>query len=295
MVESTSQTSETPQSLVLDLETLNVQYSNLLTQYEQAVANYTNLIQQQSTSNTTPPFMDISNNAFWGTVDISSNIIPTVYQCKALCATTSGCSGATYNTTTQTCSLRSGEGSLVPSASNLVALIPEETYLLLNMQSINAQLIQINQEILNKTTAGETVFDSEYTERQTQAEELLKNYIMLTAEKNKINGMINDFENLNQEEINGNITISKNYYSFVLLLILSIALIVLLFMFSGSSSTNANTNSSMAMPIPNMYQSNNQYGGNLGISAYFIIFAIILIVLVIKYFSNISSFIKSFK
>jgi hypothetical protein len=295
MVESTSQKSETPQSLVLDLETLNVQYSNLLTQYEQAVANYTNLIQQQSASNTSPPLMTIPNNAFWGTADISSNIIPTVYQCKALCATTSGCSGATYNTTTQTCSLRSGEGSLVPSASNLVALIPEETYLLLNMQSINAQLIQINQEILNKTTAGETVFDSEYTERQTQAEELLKNYIMLTAEKNKINGMINDFENLNQEEIDGNITISKNYYSFVLLLILSIALIVLLFMFSGSSSTNANANSSMALPIPNMYQSNNQYGGKLGISAYFIIFAIILIVLVIKYFSNISSFIKSFK
>ena len=290
MVENTSQTSETPQSLVLDLETLNVQYSNLLTQYEQAVANYTNLIQQQST--TPPPLMTIPNNAFWGTADISSNIIPTVYQCKALCATTSGCSGATYNTTTQTCSLRSGEGSLVPSASNLLALIPEETYLLLNMQSINAQLIQINQEILNKTTEGETVFNSEYTERQTQAEELLKNYIMLTAEKNKINGMINEFENLNQEEIDGNITISKNYYSFVLLLILSIALIVLLFMFSGSSATNANTNSSIA--LPNMYQSNNQYGGKLGISAYFIIFAIILIVLVIKYFSNISSFIKSF-
>ena len=290
MVENTSQTSETPQSLVLDLETLNVQYSNLLTQYEQAVANYTNLIQQQST--TPPPLMTIPNNAFWGTADISSNIIPTVYQCKALCATTSGCSGATYNTTTQTCSLRSGEGSLVPSASNLLALIPEETYLLLNMQSINAQLIQINQEILNKTTEGETVFNSEYTERQTQAGELVKNYIMLTAEKNKINGMINEFENLNQEEIDGNITISKNYYSFVLLLILSIALIVLLFMFSGSSATNANTNSSMA--LPNMYQSNNQYGGKLGISAYFIIFAIILIVLVIKYFSNISSFIKSF-
>jgi hypothetical protein len=213
MVESTSQKSETPQSLVLDLETLNVQYSNLLTQYEQAVANYTNLIQQQSSSNTTPPLMTIPNNAFWGTADISSNIIPTVYQCKALCATTSGCSGATYNTTTQTCSLRSGEGSLVPSASNLLALIPEETYLLLNMQSINAQLIQINQEILNKTTEGETVFNSEYTERQTQAEELLKNYIMLTAEKNKINGKINDFENLNQAEIDGNITINTHTHT----------------------------------------------------------------------------------
>jgi hypothetical protein len=45
------------------------------------------------------------------------------------------------------------------------------------------------------------------------------------------------------------------------------------------------------MPAINPYQ---QAGGQLGISAYFIVFAIILIVLVIKYFSNISSFVKSF-
>ena len=38
---------EQPESIVLDLENLSAQYSNLLIEYEQAVANYSALIQQK--------------------------------------------------------------------------------------------------------------------------------------------------------------------------------------------------------------------------------------------------------
>ena len=287
MTVQNNEKNEKPESLVLDLENLNTEYSNLLIQYEQAVANYTSLIQQQTTGTSETPLMVIPNNEFWGTEALSSSTIPSVPQCKALCATTSGCSGATYNTPTKLCSLRSGDGSLVPASSDSYALLPEETYLLLNMQSINNQLIEINQQILNKTTIGETIFDGEYSQRQIKAKELLQNYVMLNEERDKINSMISDFENLNQDEIDGNISINKNYYSFILLLILSVVLIVILYMFTGSSSTNSST-------MPNLYQPNNQYGGKLGFNTYLIIFVFILIALVIKYFSNISSFIKSF-
>jgi len=116
---------------------------------------------------------------------------------------------------------------------------------------------------------------------------------MLNQEKERIDMIVQSYENLNKEEVEGNITINQNYYSFILLIILAIALIVILYLFSGSSSTSSTTT---VNPIPaiNPYQPNVQAGGQLGISAYFIVFAIILIVLVIKYFSNISSFVKSF-
>ena len=276
---------EQPESIVLDLEILNAQYSNLLIQYEQAVANYSALIQQQSAGNT-PPLMALPNNAFWGTASISSSIIPSVPQCKALCATTSGCSGATYNTTNKLCSLRSGEGSLAPDSSNSYAIITEEAYLLLNMQSINNQLIEINQKILAAINKGQPEFNYEYAERKVKAQELLKNYIMLNQEKERIVMIVQSYENLNKEEVEGNITINQNYYSLILLIILAIALIVILYLFSRST---VNTMSAI-----NSYQPNVQTEGQLGISAYFIVFAIILIVLVIKYFSNISSFVKSF-
>ena len=287
-----NQESESPESIVLDLEILNAQYSNLLIQYEQAVANYSALIQQQSAGNT-PPLMALPNNAFWGTAGISTTTVSTVPQCKALCATTSGCSGATYNTSTSICSLRSGEGSITPAGNNSYALVTEEAYLLLNMQNINNQLIEINQQILDATNEGQPVFDEEYAERKVRAQELLRNYIMLNQERENINQMVQNYESLNQQQTEGNININQNYYSFILLIILAIALIVILYLFSGSSSTSS-TATVNPTPAINPYQPNVQAGGQLGISAYFIVFAIILIVLVVKYFSNISSFVKSF-
>jgi hypothetical protein len=288
MSQENTQPNEPPESIVLDLENLNAQYSNLLIQYEQAVANYSALIQQQIAGNDTP-LMIIPDKAFWGTGDISSSVIKSVPQCRALCATTSGCSGATYNPTNKICALRSGDGFPVPG-NNLFAIISEETYLLMNMKNVNNQLIAVNQEILDKTTEGEPIFTNEYSERKLKAQELLQNYIMLNRERERINQMVQSFENLNREEVEGNLSISQNYYSFILLIILAVALIVILYLFSGSSSTT----SINSTPTINPYQPNVQAGGQLGISAYFIVFAIILIVLVVKYFSNISSFVKSF-
>ena len=278
---------EQPESIVLDLENLSAQYSNLLIEYEQAVANYSALIQQKI-SGTAQPLMTIQNNAFWGTGSISSNVIPSAPQCKALCSTTNGCSGATYNPTNKICSLRNGEGSLVPD-NNSYAFISEETYLLLNIKSINNQLIEINQQILNKTQEGEPDLNGEYAERLVKGQELLQNYIMLNRERERINEIVQSYETLDYQETEGNIKINQNYYSFMLLIILSIALVVILYMFSGSSSA-ASANSTLS----NASQPNGQSGGLLGTSAYLVVFGIILIVLVVKYFSILSSFVKSF-
>lgn len=279
-------------SIVMDLENLNTQYSNLLIEYEQAVANYTALIQQQDTSGSITSLMNISNNAFWGSGSLSSSTVSSTTQCSASCLNTTGCTGATYNQDTQVCSLRSGEGSLVPAASNSIALIPQETYLLLNMQSINNQLIQINTQIMTATNAGEPEFNTQYSERQVKADELLQNYIMLNKEREKINEMIKSFEDLNQEEVDGNITINKNYTSFILLLILAIAFICVIYILSGQKPSNYTTTNTI-FPVETNTTPMFQQGGKLGISTFVIIFVIILVCLVIKYFSNIYSFIKN--
>jgi hypothetical protein len=288
MPEQNTQSNEEAESIVLDLENLSAKYSNLLIQYEQSVANYSALMQQLNAGKK-PPLMSIRQNSFWGTKGISSSAGKSLQKCKALCATTKGCSGATYNPTNKNCSLRSGEGSLVPDSKSY-AIVSEEKYLMLNMQSINNQLITINQEILDKTSKGETYFNDEYAERKVKAQELLQNYVMLNRERERINQIVQSYENLNTKEVEGNIKINQNYYSFILLIILAIALIVILYLFSGSSSSINTYPAINPIPAINPYQS----GGQLGISAYFIVFAIILIVLGVKYFSNISSFVKSF-
>ena len=237
MTNKNSQASKSSESIVLDLEILTSQYSNLLIKYEQAVANYTAYMQKQSFPSAKTTLKTIHNQSFWGAGGISTVSGQTAAKCSSLCLNNSKCSGATYNATTQLCSLRSGKGSLFPSSSS-VALVPEETYLLLNMQSINSQLIEINQKILNATKESQPNFDSEYSARKVQAQTLLQNYILLNEEREKIKNMVKSYDELNESEIQGNINISKNYYSFILLLIFSVLLIVILYMFTATSSNS---------------------------------------------------------
>jgi hypothetical protein len=278
MSQENVQISKSPESIVLDLEILNSQYSNLLIKYEQAVANYTSYMQKQSLPGAKTTFKNIPNQSFWGSEGINTFAGQTSAKCSSLCLNNSKCSGATYNATTQICSLRSGNGSLVPSTSNDAALIPEETYLLLNMQSINSQLIEINQQILSISNKARTKFDIEGASRKVQTQTLLENYVLLNKEREKIDNMVKSYEELNEDEIQGNIIISNNYYSFILLLIFSVALIVILYMFSGTTS---NSISSINQPQPS---------GQLGISAYFIVFFITLIVVAMNYSSITSSY-----
>lgn len=277
---------------VLDLENLTSQYSNLLIQYEQAVADYTSFMATQYSPGYQASLMNLPNKSFWGSESLTTTAGVTVAECSALCLNNSKCTGATFNRDGGTCALRSGEGSIIPSSNNDVALVQKETYLLLNIQDINSQLLNINEKILAMTNESMPEFNSEYDERKVKSEQLLLNYIRLNKEREKISNMVKSYEELNQEEIQGNINISQNYSSFILLLILAVLLIVVLYMFSRSSSSSGSA-STMIPQQPTPTPTNMQ-GGQLGISTYFIVFIIIITVLVIKYFSNISSFIKSY-
>lgn len=278
------------QTTVLDLENLTSQYSNLLIQYEQAVADYTSFMATQYSPGYQASLMNLPNKSFWGSESLTTTAGVTVAECSTLCLNNSKCTGATFNRDGGTCALRSGEGSIIPSSNNDVALVQKETYLLLNIQGINSQLLNINEKILAMTNETMPEFNSEYDERKVKSEQLLLNYIRLNKEREKISTMVKSYEELNQEEIQGNINISQNYSSFILLLILAVLLLVVLYIFSRSSSTSDST----MIPQQPTPTPTNMQGGQLGISTYFIVFIIIITVLVIKYFSNISSFIKSY-
>jgi hypothetical protein len=230
-------------SLILDLENLSIQYSNLLTQYEQAVADYNNILLQKS-KGTVLPMMSIRGQSFWGTAAISSSRVPTVAGCKALCASNAKCSGATYDAKKNICSLRSGDGDLVKTSNNNFALISQEKYLMMNIKNINSELININSQILNAINEGKPIFETEYKLRSEKAQALIDNYLILLQQKEKIYETIEEQNTLDQTQLEGNIKINQNYYSFWLLLVLSIIFIVILYILSNSkyNVTTSSTN-----------------------------------------------------
>ena len=267
-------------SVILNLESLTTQYQNLLIQYQQAVSNYVNFVQQEavSQSNTnigSKPLTSIQGSTYWGSSTVGQNNSSTVQECQASCAIMSSCTGATFNATDNgqpMCWLRGGDGDISSGSPNDYAIVPESKELLQIIQNTNQQLISVNQQIQEQSDKGEPLYDKESGQRKLKNAELINQYIQLTEERNKINDMLTEYKSLDSYQEQGSILINKNYYSFILLLGLVIAFIFVLYKFGLSSSGNVITSSQSI-----------QSGGELGTNAYYIVGVFILILLIIKF------------
>ncbi len=345
-------------STVLNLESLNREYKNLLIEYKQAVSNYVNYIKQEivqpcatynadskgisqecyndiwkkagcgtgtiqpgpnvnnswaqsqtlngliqdswlwatltdndhrngcygqdnknyntSTSpdyNINKPIMSsINGAAFWGTSGLSQSKTNTVEECQALCSNTSGCSGATYNQTTSLCSLRKGDANIVAGGSTDYSIVPKSKSLLKIVQSINEKLTQVNEKIQELSQTVETQFNSEAEQRSSSNTNLIDQYKNLVGERDKIQQMLNEYQTLDKQQLQGNIHISQNYYSFILLMFLAILVIILLYKFSIPSAQSSTT-----------FVEN---GGELGTTAYYIVFGLFLLVLLFTLYNK---------
>jgi hypothetical protein len=224
----------------LDLESLSTEYKNLLIQYKQAVLDYINYLKEESDAslyntqteaNDNIPLETSNGQAFWGEAAISQNNSPTLQDCVASCSNTTGCSGATYNGVDHKepiCSLRSGDGNLVSGLPNDYAIVPKGKLLLMIVDNINDKLTKINQKILSKIQDVKPLYNKLNQEKEISGSELIRQYKVLTDERDKIKKTINEYETLDEAQIQGNISINQNYYSFILLLFLAIGIIFIL-------------------------------------------------------------------
>lgn len=267
------------ESVILNLEILSTQYNNLLIQYKQAVADYINFLNHTNISDKT--LTNISGQAFWGTGQAGTQAaytnITNVNQCAALCLKTSKCTGATFNPTNYgkpMCWLRTGDGDTIPSKPNDYAIIPQAKMMLSNIKNINNKLTSVNNQILDKIKNSNSLYSEQYNERSQKASILLDNYKNLNKERVKIEKMINDYEDLDAEQIQGSLKVNSNYYSFLLLFALSIAILLLLYKFPNTSSNNSQSNGYF------------QRGGDgvLGQNFYYILLCIILLAIFIYYY-----------
>lgn len=264
-------------SITMDLENLQQQYSNLLVSYNKAISEYTNFLNEQSNGNqneNNDPFVSIKGMAFNGTgVAGDSNNANTLQECKAACSKLTNCTGATF--VSNQCLLRTGDSPIVSSSENSYAIIPKSKKLLLEIENINQLLISINQKITNQISKSEPLYNNQQSERSEQEQTLLKNYSELLWEREKILKLLEDYDNLDDININQTISINQNYYTYILLFILVIGIVVILFKMSVSNTISS------VVTEPTI-----QYGGDLGISAYVIVFIIILLVILLRYFSQ---------
>jgi len=238
-------------------------------------SNY-NQTSQPNYSINKPNLTTVPGSTFWGTTAIGQNNSATLQECVASCSETNGCTGATYNQTDHgqpMCWLRGGEGDVVGGLPNDYAIVPKHQLLLKIVQDINQKLTSVNEEIQKKTDAGQPLYNSQSQQRGLKTTQLINQFVQLSKERDKINKSLKDFQTLDQEQIQGNIMINQNYYSFLLLLGLAVIVLFILYKFGLPSSSKT---------VSPQIQS----GGELGTNAYYIVFSIILVILFLKFIIN---------
>jgi len=219
---------------------------------------------------------------FWGSGSAGTPGVSTggtVEQCQALCASTTNCTGATYNPTAYAqpmCWLRTGEGQVVPALDSDVAIIPEAQKYMLRIESINKKLISTNQQIQNIINQSQPVYNSMQTEGQEKNKELIQNYMQLVVERERIAEVLKSYEDLDKTEQQGEMKVTQKQYSYILLVIVAVGVMVLLYKFSGVLTSESGSS-----------QSYNQTGGELPQSTYYVLLIIIIFIILFNYYSNI--------
>jgi NADH:ubiquinone oxidoreductase subunit 3 (subunit A) len=216
------------------------------------------------------PLVNISGFAFTGSGSAGQSIATTLTECQAQCNSNPNCSGATF--VSNQCQLRTGEGQIVPSSNTSYAIIPKGKQLLLNMEKINQQLISTNNQIKSKISVSQPTYYDIKGNVDQKSNELQKNYNDLMTERNNIKKLLDEYETLNRTDDENQIKITQNYYTYILLFILVAAIIFLLIKFNLPSTSGTT--------------STIQYGGELGINTYFIIYAIIVAIILINFSIN---------
>jgi hypothetical protein len=190
-----------------------------------------------------PQMVSTQSQTYWGkgqvgTQGVNTNVT-TVDDCVALCSSTSGCSGATFNPTDHgqpMCWLRSGDSDIGPGLYNDYSIVPETKKYLEIMKSINTKLNDTNQQIMDITNGGQGEYAGLTGQSSNNHVELTKNYKVLQKERKKINEMLKKFDDLDESQVETELSINQNYYSFILLSVIAVAICFMLYFFSRAAS-----------------------------------------------------------
>ena len=198
------------------------------------------------TTVSTPPttkLVSTRSQTYWGSGQAGSQgvytNVTTADDCAALCSSTTGCSGATFNPIDHgepMCWLRSGDAAIGPGLYNDYSIVPEKKKYLEIMKSINAKLNDTNQQIMYLTNRSEREFDGLSNRASNNKLELVNNYKVLQKERNKIDEMLKVFDDLDESQVNTELSTNQNYYSFILLSVIAVAICVMLYFFSRGAS-----------------------------------------------------------
>jgi len=228
----------------------------------------------QSSPNPARPFGSIDSYAYMGTDIIGQSVTDSSYNCMATCSQLDTCTGATYNIDTNVCMLASGQGHAVSASPNQIAIMPQQDILLANIENITTQLNFVNDQIQGVIVNGQQAYDTQEQQNVLESSVLMDNYHQLLEDREAISRELTAISGLNEAQEQGELAVSQNYYSFLLLIFLALIFIIILSKLTISGFQNNSSTSGISY-----YTSSNiEPGGILGAGAYYIVVGLILLI-----------------
>jgi hypothetical protein len=224
-----------------------------------------------------PSYTEIKGQAFWGTSALSVINNGTLQDCNASCASTPGCTGATFNKQDHgrpVCWLRGGDGSTIPALANDYAIVPKNKQLLKIVEGVSRELKSVNAKMQVKINRIRDLYGDQIQERDIQNYNLIGQHVKLEDEREKIHKMLSQYQNLENQEQEVGLFVTQNYYWYFILLALAVICVVIL----GYSSIDQNTSSVITKTASDAVQIPIQIAKDTArvVNPFYILFAIIL-------------------
>ena len=216
-------------SKLIALQALEGQYRNKLTEYESGYATYISALQSQNSGSSS--YVVLPGQTYMGTGSISETINSSVSMCEASCSANALCTGASFNSTSKVCKLRSGNSLLTPGATSDNAIITNVRQQLINLETINAQLIELNNQMTTIYSQIQPNVTSQNASLSTNDATLTSQYTELMKEKLKIVKLIDEYKDIYSEYSEKSISTDQQNSSYYLWLIITIVSVILLIKF----------------------------------------------------------------
>ena len=213
------QNTDDAQSISLNYATLNSSYNTLLLLYNQIVSDYMSSIIPIPSSSTV--YNNYSNSSLAGT-EISTSTRTNLNDCTTTCSsyTNSSCLAATYDASSNNCTLYSSITKLKPSSSNYTSII-KKTNLLPIINDLNQGLIDLNIQMQNLIGSSNTqsTLQNLQTSITNNNTTLKQNYASLNEDRKNITSF--KF-NLDNQQTDTTLKLMQYYYLYLFLIMLVI-------------------------------------------------------------------------
>jgi len=211
------------------LQHLTSQFNTILNEYQETSKKYTELVNKKDAILT-----QIPNYSFLGETNLNVLGNSNVSGCQSACSKNTSCSGATFNTISNNCTLSGGKGNIVHNAKS-IAIVEQAIYYSNRLKELNNQLSSLNEQIIVISNKNYNAYSQNKTLTKQQEVIMVNNHNVLIHERKVLKHIMNQFQTLNTAYEDGNMIVNANYMNYVVLLFVVIFL-ALLFLRTAISS-----------------------------------------------------------